>query len=73
MAGSEDPRVAQWQDRLNPLQRLIACGCNLNRRIDSMIREAGLKIIHLERFTMPGVPRIAGEMYQGVATHSDRA
>ncbi|MFQ5992092.1 MAG: class I SAM-dependent methyltransferase [Nitrospiraceae bacterium] len=70
---SEDSRVAQWQDRLNPLQRLFACGCNLNRRIDSMIGEAGLKITHLERFIMPGVPRITGEMYQGVATHSNRA
>ena len=64
---SDDVRIAKWQDRFNPLQRLIACGCNLNRPIDVLIDQAGLKIARLERFLMPGVPRIGGEMYQGTA------
>jgi ubiquinone/menaquinone biosynthesis C-methylase UbiE len=64
---SEDPRVATWQDRLNPLQRRLACGCNLNRPIDRLIRQAGLTLDRLDRFRMPGVPRIAGEMYRGAA------
>ncbi len=67
---SDDARVAKWQDRFNPLQRLIACGCNLNRPIDVLIDQAGLKIAQLERFLMPGVPRIGGEMYQGTAVLS---
>ena len=67
---SDDARVAKWQDRFNPLQRLIACGCNLNRPIDVLIDQAGLKIARLERFLMPGVPRIVGEMYQGTAVLS---
>ncbi len=67
---SDDARVAKWQDRFNPLQRLIACGCNLNRPIDVLIDQAGLKIARLERFLMPGVPRIGGEMYQGTAVLS---
>ena len=65
---SSDARVATWQDRLNPLQRIIACGCNLNRPIDALILQAGLNLHSLERYVMPGVPRIAGEMYRGVAT-----
>lgn len=65
---SDDPRVARWQDRLNPIQRRIACGCNLNRPIDRLIRESGLQIERLDRFVMEGVPRILGEMYRGTAT-----
>lgn len=64
---SDAPRVARWQDRLNPLQNRLACGCNLNRRIDGLLREAGLRIAALERFLMPGAPRVLGEIYRGVA------
>jgi len=65
---SDDKKVAKWQDRLNPIQRIIACGCNLNRPIGALIRQAGLRLDRLDRFQMPGIPRIAGEMYRGVAT-----
>ncbi len=65
---SDDPRIAKWQDLFNPLQHLLACGCNLNRRIDTLIEEAGFTISHLERFRMEGIPRIAAEMYRGIAS-----
>ncbi len=64
---SDDARTAIWQDRLNPIQRVIGCGCNLNRRIDRLMREAGLHILQLDRFVMDGVPRIGGELYRGIA------
>jgi ubiquinone/menaquinone biosynthesis C-methylase UbiE len=64
---SDDSRVARWQDRLNPLQRIVACGCNLNRRIDSVIERAGFVVTTLERFVMPDAPRMMSEMYQGEA------
>ena len=69
---SDDARTAIWQDRLNPIQNVIGCGCNLNRRIDRLITEARLHIMRLDRFAMEGVPRIGGELYRGVAT-PDRA
>ncbi len=65
---SDDARTAAWQDRLNPIQNVIGCGCNLNRRIDQLISKAGLHIVQLDRFVMEGVPRIGGELYRGVAT-----
>ena len=65
---SDDEKVAKWQDWLNPIQRIIACGCNLNRPIDVLIRQADLRLDLLDRFQMPGIPRIAGEMYRGIAT-----
>jgi ubiquinone/menaquinone biosynthesis C-methylase UbiE len=67
---SDNARVAAWQDRLNPLQNIIGCGCNLNRRIDQLIEQSGLHILHLDRFQMRNVPRIFGEMYQGRASPS---
>ena len=64
---SNDRKIAVWQDRLNPIQNVIGCGCNLNRQIDQLITQSGLKISHLDRFSMRDVPRLAGEMYQGTA------
>jgi ubiquinone/menaquinone biosynthesis C-methylase UbiE len=64
---SDDKRVAWWQDRLNPIQNIIGCGCHLNRRIDQLMAQAGLTILHLDRFQMADVPRLGGEMYRGTA------
>ena len=64
---SDDAWVAKWQDFFNPIERVIACGCNLNRPIDALISQGGLKIDRLDRFLLPGVPRIVGEMYRGLA------
>ena len=65
---SDDRKIAAWQDRLNPIQNAIGCGCNLNRQIDRLITQSGLTIAHLDRFNMQGMPRLAGEMYRGTAT-----
>ena len=64
---SEDVRTARLQDLLNPVQKFIGCGCNLNRSIDRVIKESGLRIDRLDRFLMPHTPRVLGAMYRGVA------
>lgn len=64
---SDDPTIAAWQDRLNPIQNVLGCGCNLNRQIDQLIAQAGLRIADLDRFLLPSVPRLGGEMYRGAA------
>jgi SAM-dependent methyltransferase len=64
---SDDPSVARWQDRINPIQNRLACGCNLNRRIDAIVEEAGFALDRLDRFCMEGTPRMFGEMYRGAA------
>ena len=66
---SADAGVARLQDWLNPLWRLsgIGRGCNMNRPIDLLIAQGGLRIVALERHTL-GRPRIMTEMYRGLAT-----
>jgi len=65
---NDDPVVAKWQRRLNPIQRFIGRGCNLDRRIDALISDAGLAIARLDRFLIPGMPRTHATMYRGAAT-----
>jgi ubiquinone/menaquinone biosynthesis C-methylase UbiE len=70
---SRDARIAAWQERLNPLQNLLGCGCNLTRRIDELVERSGFRFADLKRFQMPHVPRIAAEMYQGRARRTGAA
>lgn len=65
---SDDPRVARRQNLLRPVVSMIGAGCQMNRRIDDLIAQSGLRIITLDRFVMPKTPRILAEMYRGTAT-----
>jgi SAM-dependent methyltransferase len=66
---SPDPNVAKWQDRLTPIQRRVAGGCHLNRPIDQLVLNSGLKLVRLENYYAKG-PRPFGYMFEGVATKS---
>lgn len=43
-----DAGVRAWQHRLNPLWNRIGCGCNLNRKIDDLVAQAGFRIVDLQ-------------------------
>jgi ubiquinone/menaquinone biosynthesis C-methylase UbiE len=64
---SDDRKTARRQDRYNRLHKIIACGCNINRKIDLMIEEKGFRLVKLERFLLADTPRLLGEMYRGIA------
>ncbi len=64
---SEDPQVQSWQRRLNPIQRVVGDGCNLDRDMACLIQGAGFRFEQLERFYMPNQPRFIGYTYQGIA------
>src|ERR1019366_2568119 len=64
---SEEPSVAKWQRRLDPIQRVIGRGCHLTRRIDQRISEAGLEIARLDRYVIGGMPKTHSTMYRGTA------
>ena len=68
---SPDAKVARWQDRLTPIQRVVGGGCHLNRKIDALVLEAGFEIERLENVYMKG-PKIGTYLYKGVARSSGR-
>src|SRR4051794_34734834 len=61
-----EPTVALWQDRLNPVWRRIAGGCNLNRQIDALIAGVGFRFENLQHSRLPG-PRTHTFLYEGRA------
>jgi len=67
---SDRPAVARWQHRWNPIQRWVACGCNVDRPIDRMIADGGLVVRDLTRFVLPGEIRLMAEMYRGTAAQA---
>jgi ubiquinone/menaquinone biosynthesis C-methylase UbiE len=64
---ADDPNVLRWQERLNSMQQRIFGGCHLNRRIGTLIENAGFQIEHLENGYLKGAPKFAGFLYRGVA------
>jgi ubiquinone/menaquinone biosynthesis C-methylase UbiE len=64
-----DAKVSRWQDRLNPLWKRLAGGCNLNRPISQLIEESGFRIERMETGYMKG-PRLMTYMYEGAAARS---
>ncbi len=61
-----DESVRKWQDRINPLWRKIAGGCNLNRPIPRYIEKGGFTIQTIESQYIPG-PKFAAFNYWGTA------
>jgi ubiquinone/menaquinone biosynthesis C-methylase UbiE len=61
-----DPGVVKWQDRLNRFWPSVAGGCNLNRKMDALIRDAGFRIDELETSYRPGLKPMT-YFYLGVA------
>ena len=63
---SQDASIQVWQNRLTPIQKVIADGCHLNRRINDLIQQQFTNV-NIEQFYAPKLPKVIGYMYQGVA------
>jgi SAM-dependent methyltransferase len=64
---SDDPAVARWQHRLNPVWRPLAVGCNLTRPVRGLFAQAGFRIDKVEEYYMPRTPAPIGFQCRGVA------
>ena len=65
---SRDSSVQIWQRRINPIWRRISGGCNVDRKIDELVRSAGFDIMQLQTDYLPG-PRPMTYTYQGCACY----
>ncbi len=63
---SDEPRLARTQDRLNWLNRAVAC-CDCNRPTLDSIRAAGFDVIEVEHTAMKKVPPFVAPLIVGVA------
>ncbi|MBE9063340.1 class I SAM-dependent methyltransferase [cf. Phormidesmis sp. LEGE 11477] len=63
---SNEQTIQTWQNRITPIQRIIADGCHLNRKIDRLVAEA-FDEVTVEEFYADDLPKIEGYFYRGVA------
>ncbi|PSN19911.1 SAM-dependent methyltransferase [filamentous cyanobacterium CCP5] len=64
---SPEPGLQTWQNRLTPLQKVIADGCHLNRQIQDLV-EGQFEDLSVETFYAEKTTKILGYLYRGVAT-----
>jgi SAM-dependent methyltransferase len=70
---SPEVGVAQWQHRLNPVQRRACGGCHLDRPIEQLLRDSGFDITRLDHDQLAG-PKFMqpwSYLYEGVATRAE--
>jgi ubiquinone/menaquinone biosynthesis C-methylase UbiE len=64
---SDEPGLARWQDRLNGLNKLVAC-CDCNRRTLDSISAAGFEVTEVEHTSLQKVPPFVRPLIAGSAT-----
>jgi len=62
-----DAKVERWQERLEPINKRLAGGCHLTRRIPELIEQAGFTIDKLDTYYFKGEPKPLGYTYEGRA------
>ncbi|MHB1536318.1 MAG: class I SAM-dependent methyltransferase [Acidimicrobiales bacterium] len=62
-----DPKVDRWQRRLEPLNKRLAGGCHLTRRIPEAIEQAGFVVEQLDTYYFKGEPKVFGYTFEGRA------
>jgi ubiquinone/menaquinone biosynthesis C-methylase UbiE len=65
---SPDEAIRKWQRRLNPVQRLLADNCHLDRDIGRLVAAQPYQDITANGFYLEKTPRTHGYMYRGTAT-----
>jgi SAM-dependent methyltransferase len=64
---SPDQGVQRWQQRIEPVWKVIGGGCHLSRDIPALIKAAGFSIDTLETMYLPKSPKWAAYNYWGAA------
>ncbi|MBF6558344.1 MAG: class I SAM-dependent methyltransferase [Acidimicrobiales bacterium] len=62
-----DPNVATWQRRIEPLNKRLAGGCHLTRKIPETVEQAGFEVEQLDSYYFKGEPKPFGYTFEGRA------
>ena len=62
-----DAKVARWQARIEPLNKRLAGGCHLTRRVTDDIVRAGFVLGDVDTYYFKGEPKPMGYTYEGRA------
>jgi ubiquinone/menaquinone biosynthesis C-methylase UbiE len=65
---SQDPRLARWQDRLQPLQYRLGHGCHCNRATLDDVKAAGFEVAELQHDEVKKAAPIVRPLIVGVAS-----
>ncbi len=63
---SNEPNIQSWQNRITPIQKVVADGCHLNRKMDKLINKI-FDEVTVEEFYADDLPKIMGYFYRGIA------
>ena len=63
---SDKPNIQVWQNRLNPLEKIIGDGCHLNRNIQQLV-ENQFNSVKIKRFNLENTTEAIGYTYKGIA------
>ena len=64
---SNEPKIQLWQNRLTPIEKVIAGGCHLNRNIRQIV-ENQFDTVSLKELYADNSPKIGAYLYKGIAT-----
>lgn len=70
---SPDEKVRRWQERLNGVQRRMACGCTLTTDIEDVVTSAGMTVQSVDTYYAKGEPKTHGWTFEGTAAPSRAA
>ncbi len=65
-----DATTARRQRRIEPLNKKLAGGCHLTRRVPEFLDQAGFRIEHLDTYYFEGEPKPFGYTFEGRAVKS---
>jgi ubiquinone/menaquinone biosynthesis C-methylase UbiE len=67
VAAVNNPKRLKWQTRIEPIWKIIGCGCHLTRPTEQNLIQAGFTIQNITNESMRGVPPIVRPSIRGTA------
>ncbi len=69
---NNNPKRLKWQQRLEPIWKVISCGCHITRPTENMMIKAGFSFSEISHQSIRGVPPIVRPNIKGIAIKSPK-